>query len=121
MSNILIVEDDPALNNAYKTILETSGYVVETAFNGKEALQKLKKFKPNLILLDLLMPAMDGLGFLQKFKPKEHPDAPVLLFTNMESSPDVDTAHALGIKSVVVKSMTTPQQLIKLVNQIVAK
>jgi DNA-binding response OmpR family regulator len=114
MSNILIVEDDPALNTAYKIILETSGYKVKTAFNGKEALQVLKTFKPELILLDLLMPTMDGLEFLKNFEPKNNKGVVVILFTNMESSPEVKEARKLGIKSVITKSMTTPQQLTRI-------
>jgi CheY-like chemotaxis protein len=114
MTNILVAEDDPALNSAYKTILEASGYNVETVFDGQEALNKLKTYKPELILLDLLMPVMDGLSFLKKYQPKKHPEVKVLLFTNMESSPGVEEAYKLGIKSVVVKSMTSPAQLTNL-------
>jgi CheY-like chemotaxis protein len=117
MARILIVEDDQALNSAYQTILEASKHTVETAYNGKEALQKLKSYKPELILLDLLMPVMTGLQFLRKYPPKKHDGVAVLLFTNMETSPGIDEAYELGIKNVVVKSMTSPSELAKLVEE----
>ena len=65
MADILVVEDDKDLNAAYRIILGKEGHAVETAFNGEEALQKLKSFEPQLILLDLLMPVMGGLEFLK--------------------------------------------------------
>jgi CheY-like chemotaxis protein len=115
VTHILVVEDDQSLNLAYKTILEASGYNVETACNGQEALLKLNDYRPNLILLDLLMPIMDGLEFLKKYQPKENKNTAVLLFTNMESSPGVEEAYKLGIRAVIVKSMTSPAQLTELV------
>jgi CheY-like chemotaxis protein len=121
MSKILVVEDDPTLNSAYKIILETSGHDVKTAFNGKEALRKLEDFKPELVLLDLLMPTMDGLEFLKHYEPQKNKDVAIILFTNMESSPEVKEARALGIKSVIVKSMTTPHQLTRMVKDALKK
>lgn len=118
MSKVLVVEDDLALNTAYQTILEASGHDVKTAFNGKEALRELKKFKPKLILLDLLMPVMGGIDFLRAYKPKEHKNVTVFLFTNMEGAPEVKEARELGVKAVVVKSMTTPQQLVQLISSV---
>src|SRR5947209_11668889 len=97
MANILVVEDDKDLNNAYKIILESEGYTVEAAFNGQEALKKLENFEPDLILLDLLMPIMGGLEFLQHYDlVHQHQDVKVLIFTNMENSPEVTEAYDLG-------------------------
>lgn len=115
--NILVVEDDPSLSRAYKMILDAQGHLVQIAAHGQEALEKLQNFKPRLILLDLLMPKMDGLKFLQKYQPKNHPEVKVLLFTNMTSSPSVDKALQLGIDSVVVKSTMTPKHLSLLVQE----
>jgi two-component system alkaline phosphatase synthesis response regulator PhoP len=121
MANILIVEDDCDLNAAYETILKASGHHVKTAYNGQEALKKLKNYKPRLILLDLLMPIMNGLEFLENYQPKKNSGVNVLLFTNMETSPDIDEAYKLGVKSVVVKSMTSPMQLSALVKDLLKK
>jgi len=116
VANILIVEDDKDLNNAYHMILESEGYTVESAFDGQEALEKLKDFKPNLILLDLLMPIMGGLEFLQHYNLKlKNPDVKVLIFTNMENSPEVKEAYALGAHRCIIKSWTAPHNLAKVI------
>lgn len=122
MSNILIVEDDKDLNNAYRIILENEGYVVESAFDGKEALSKIKSFNPQLILLDLLMPIMGGLEFLQHYDLlKMHNDVKVLIFTNMENSPEVTEAYKLGAHRCIIKSWTAPHNLSKVISDTLQK
>lgn len=117
MANILVVEDDKDLNNAYKIILESEGHSVETAYNGQEALTKLESFEPDLILLDLLMPIMGGLEFLQHYDlVSEHKDVKVLIFTNMENSPEVTEAYNLGAHRCIIKSWTAPQNLSRVVS-----
>lgn len=116
MPNILVVEDDKDLNNAYKIILESENYAVESAYNGQEALKKLKTFEPDLILLDLLMPIMGGLEFLQHYDLQhKHPDVKVLIFTNMENSPEVTEAYNLGAARCIIKSWTAPQNLSRVI------
>lgn len=117
MANILIVEDDKDLNNAYSIILSSQDYVVESAFDGQEALNKLNNFKPDLILLDLLMPIMGGLEFLQHFDLKAHPDVKVLIFTNMENSPEVAESYKLGAHRCIIKSWTAPHNLSRVINE----
>ena len=112
MAKVLIVEDDKDLNNAYSIILKSEGYEVVEAFDGKEALIKIKNFEPDLILLDLLMPIMGGLEFLQHFDlASKHPDVKVLIFTNMENSPEVNEAYKLGAHRCIIKSWTAPHNL----------
>jgi CheY-like chemotaxis protein len=115
MAKLLIVEDDKDLNAAYRLILEREGHEVESAFNGKEALEKLNSFQPQLILLDLLMPIMGGLEFLKNYDLKENPDVKVLIFTNMENSPEVNEAYTLGAHRCIIKSWTAPQNLSRVV------
>lgn len=116
MARVLIVEDDKDLNNAYSIILKNEGHEVVSAFNGREALGKLKDFSPNLILLDLLMPIMGGLEFLQQYNlPKAHKDVKVLIFTNMENSPEVTEAYKLGAYRCIIKSWTAPHNLARVV------
>src|SRR5437870_1394433 len=117
MAHILIVEDDKDLNNAYKIILESGGHTVAAAFNGEEALTVLESFEPDLILLDLLMPIMGGLEFLKHYGLQEkHANVKVLIFTNMENSPEVTEAYALGAHRCIIKSWTAPQNLARVVN-----
>lgn len=116
MANILVVEDDKDLNNAYKIILQSEGHTVQTAYNGQEALQKLESFTPDLILLDLLMPIMGGLEFLQHYDlAHDHPEVKVLIFTNMENSPEVREAYDLGVHRCIIKSWTAPQNLARVI------
>ncbi len=117
MARILIVEDDRDLNNAYKLILKHEGYDVIEAYDGKEAISKLDNFSPDLILLDLLMPIMGGLEFLQWWN-KTNPgsNVKILIFTNMENSPEVTVAYKLGANRCIIKSWTAPHNLAKVVS-----
>jgi CheY-like chemotaxis protein len=118
VARILVVEDDHDLNNAYCVILKNEGHEVASAFDGKEALAKLKGFSPDLILLDLLMPVMGGLEFLQRYDLiKTHSNVKVLIFTNMENSPEVNEAYKLGAHRCIIKSWTAPHNLSHVVNQ----
>jgi CheY-like chemotaxis protein len=116
MADILIVEDDKDLNNAYKIILENEGHTVVSVFNGQEALKALESFEPQLILLDLLMPVMGGLEFLQNYDLDKHNGVKVLIFTNMENSPEVNEAYQLGAHRCIIKSWTAPQNLTHVVS-----
>jgi CheY-like chemotaxis protein len=111
MARILIVEDDKDLNSAYKIILESEQHDVVSVFNGQEALEALTSFEPDLILLDLLMPVMGGLQFLQQYDLEKHKKVKVLIFTNMENSPEVNEAYDLGAHRAIIKSWTAPQNL----------
>ena len=116
MPKILIVEDDRDLNNAYRIILESAGHTTRSAFDGKEALEILDSFEPDLILLDLLMPIMGGLEFLQHYNLKHaHPHVKVLIFTNMENSPEVNEAYTLGAHRCIIKSWTAPHNLARVI------
>lgn len=117
MARILVVEDDHDLNKAYCIILKHEGHDVEQAYDGKEALKKMADFKPELILLDLLMPIMGGLEFLQESDlPKKHQGTKVLIFTNMENSPEVAAAYKLGAHRCIIKSWTAPHNLARVVS-----
>jgi len=81
---ILIVDDEEGLRNLYREELKDEGYEVLTAKNGKEALQKLEKEKPNLIVLDIVMPKMDGMEALGRIIGKDK-NIPVILHTSHPS------------------------------------
>lgn len=119
-ANILVVEDDQALNGAYKAILSSVGYNVETSFNGQEALDLLNDggFVPEVILLDLRMPVLDGVGFLREYKPKTHPETTVVVFSNYDSHKDIDEAYELGVDRYVLKARAAPKDLLHLIDGI---
>lgn len=116
MSKILVVEDDQDLNKAYCIILKHEGHEVVNAFDGQQALDALKDFEPDLILLDLLMPIMGGLEFLQKWNSDKHKDVKVLIFTNMENSPEISEAYKLGANRCIIKSWTAPHNLARVIS-----
>ena len=117
MARILVVEDDHDLNKAYCIILKHEGHEVVTAYDGKEALEKLNNFEPNLVLLDLLMPVMGGLEFLEQWEaPKKNKKVKILIFTNMENSPEVAEAYKLGASRCIIKSWTAPHNLARVVS-----
>lgn len=119
MAKIFIIEDDQDLNYAYQTILNKEKHTVGSAYNGEEALKKLKKFEPDLILLDLLMPVKSGVEFLQDYDVvHNHPTVKVLIFTNLEHASEIHEAFRLGADQCVIKAWTAPQGLIKVVNDI---
>src|SRR5438067_641928 len=94
---ILIVEDEQALNEAYRMILQAEGYNVLSAFDGQEALDLAANDEPDLILLDLRMPVMNGIEFLKKYKPaKEHSKIKIIIFSNLDMQKEIDEAYALG-------------------------
>lgn len=118
-STVLVVEDDQPLNDAYKIILEKSGYTVITALNGQEALRAVHEIEPDIILLDLRMPVLDGIGFLTEYDPKLHPDTSIVVFSNYDSHADIDKAYELGVDRYVLKARTAPRDLLALVDGII--
>lgn len=119
--SVLVVEDDEALNDAYDMILTSAGHEVARAFNGKEALELTEQQDFDIILLDLRMPVMDGIGFLREFKPSEHPETSVVVFSNYDTHKDIDEAYELGVERYVLKARAAPKDLLNLVQGIVAE
>lgn len=113
---ILIVEDEQALNNAYKMILEAEGYNVLSAFNGSEALEITKETEPDLILLDLRMPEVNGIDFLKEYDPKhKHPKVRIIIFSNLDMQSEIDEAYSLGADRYMLKAWASPKELARLV------
>lgn len=118
MSRILVVEDDADLSKAYKLILEKAGHSVECSANGQVALEIVDKFKPDIILLDILMPIMGGLDFLKSYNLEKHNKVKVLIFTNMENSPEVNEAYKLGATRCIIRSWAAPQGLTRIIDDV---
>lgn len=102
---ILIIEDDRSLQNAVVETLGQEGYKTVSAFDGEEGLQKLAAEKPDLILLDIILPKKDGYEVLSEIKGDEATkDIPVLILTNLEEVDNVQKALDLGATTFMVKS-----------------
>jgi len=118
MAKILVVEDEKALNEAYVLILKREGHDVESAFNGQEALEKVEAKKPDLVLLDLRMPKMDGVEFLKNLEPaKTMPKTKIIVFSNYDNHEEIDQAFTLGASRYILKAWSSPTELVKLVSE----
>jgi CheY-like chemotaxis protein len=117
MANVLVVEDNKTLNQAYKMILQKEGHEVRAAYNGKEGLELVKINEPSLILLDMLMPTMNGIDFLKKFRPDKHPGTTVIILSNLNEDAEVQQALKLGARKYILKASTSPQELINHVKE----
>lgn len=115
MAKIAIVEDEKSLAFAYQTILEKHGYEVFVAYDGEEALEVMAKHAPDLVLLDINMPKMNGLEFLRHLE--KNTAAKVVVFSNQDTQDDIDEAFRLGAKHYLLKSWAAPQDLVKVVKE----
>jgi len=101
---ILIIEDDKSLQNALVEMLTQEKYEIISAFDGEEGLQKVKEEKPDLVLLDIILPKKDGYEVLAEIKKGEDKNIPVLILTNLEEIDNVQKALDLGATTFMVKS-----------------
>ena len=119
MTKILIIEDEPLLQEAYSHILKFAGYKVAVAGDGLEGISRLRIFKPQLILLDVLMPRLDGIGFLKQSQVRQkHPGIKIIACTNLSDQATVDQMISYGADCQVLKSDLSPKQLVALVENL---
>jgi DNA-binding response OmpR family regulator len=111
---ILIVEDDATLSNALQEKFKLEGFDVVTAANGEEGLSKLTSFKPNLVILDLLMPIMDGKTMLAKLRVmEEFKLLPVIILTNQGGIENItETVRYNNANAFLVKSNTSTEEIV---------
>ncbi len=121
-AKVLVVEDEEILLTGLKEELESGGYTVQGASDGVEGLEKVKSFKPELILLDLLMPKMDGMEMLQKLKAdSETRDVPVVILTNLSDYEKISEALSLGAMDYLVKANYKLEDLLEKVRAVLAR
>lgn len=119
---ILIIEDDVFISRMYKTKLDLEGFEVELAENGTKGVEKAKTFGPDIILLDILMPELDGFGVLEALKNEDSTKSiPVIVMSNLGQDEHVKKALALGAKAYMVKSQYTPSNIVTEIKDVLAK
>lgn len=117
MANILIIEDDPTLQEAYGFVLSTAGHGVEAAYNGKEGLALATSKTFDLILLDIHMPVMNGWEFLEAYKKAKTKCPKIIVFSNMVEPEFHKQAKSLGADRCILKSSMTPKEMIELIEK----
>lgn len=120
MAKILIVDDDSLMTKMYQGKFNDDGFNVAIAYNGQEGLEKVLAFKPDLILLDIMMPVLNGLEMLKKLKENNTTkNIPVILLTNVGGSEeDVDKGLNMGAVAYMVKAHFDPKDVVKKVKEI---
>ncbi|HSX47606.1 MAG TPA: response regulator [Patescibacteria group bacterium] len=118
MPKIAIVEDDQTISQMYRFKFENESFEVQTAENGKLGLELVEKMKPDIILLDLMMPEMTGDVMLQKMRNTDWGKSiKVIILTNMGEQEIPETAKNLGVNGIVLKAEMTPRQVFDLVKK----
>jgi DNA-binding response OmpR family regulator len=119
---ILIIEDESTLLEAIERKLKIEGFQTITAMDGKEGMRKIETEKPDLILLDIMMPVMDGFEVLEEMKRKEYlPKIPVIIISNSGQPVEIEKALSLGVRDYLVKAEFSPDEVLNKVNNIIKK
>jgi len=116
-----LVEDDPDISNIYSLVLKKGGYNVETAMNGNEALTQVLSFQPDIILLDIMIPDIDGLTVLKTIRtaPTYSQTQPkVLVMSNLAKEDVKEQAKQYGAQGYVVKSNIVPSDLVSILQEL---
>ena len=116
MITIAIVEDDQAISQMYRIKFEAEGFSVETAENGKLGLEMIEKIKPDIVLLDLMMPVLNGDEMLALMRKTDWgKDIKVVVLTNVGEQEIPPEVKELGVSAVILKADMTPRQVAELV------
>ncbi|MDB4939851.1 MAG: two component transcriptional regulator, winged helix family [Candidatus Doudnabacteria bacterium] len=117
---ILLVEDEPFLSGMYQTKLKLEGFDIEAAKDGEEALEKIKVGEFGLILLDIMMPKLNGFEVLKSIRKDKDPEiakVPVLMLTNLGQKSDVEQGLLLGANDYIIKANFTPAEVVDKINK----
>lgn len=120
MTTLLIIEDDPLILRMYQQAFVFNKHDTFIANDGEEGLTKAKTEKPDVILLDIMMPKMNGLEVLKKLKADpETKKIPVIMLTNLSDDQDVKAALKLGAVKYITKVDNTPKEVVRQVEQVI--
>lgn len=123
VKKILIVEDEQYIRDLYVEILEDEGFFVENAADGEEGYKKIFHGGYDLVLLDIMLPKMDGLTILEKIQketPAIHPNKMIVVLSNLGQEATIAKAIALGARGYMIKSDYTPKEVIYKIKEFLA-
>ncbi|MBU1036723.1 response regulator [Patescibacteria group bacterium] len=116
--SILLIEDEEMLSSMYETKFSKENFEIRKALDGETGLRLAQEKKPDLILLDIIMPKLDGFTVLKKIKADPNlKDVPVVLLTNLGQDEDVEKGKKMGVVGYLVKANTTPAQVVEKVKE----
>ncbi len=119
---VLIVEDDPFIADVYTLKLESEGYNVDLAEDGLRCLEKMRKNKYDVVLLDIIMPNMDGFATMERIKMSpELNTTPVIILTNLSQKKDIQKGIDLGAVDYIIKTRFTPTEVLKTIDKVVGE
>ncbi|MBI3420931.1 MAG: response regulator [Candidatus Sungbacteria bacterium] len=120
---ILIIDDDPFISDMYVLKFQDEGYSVEVAKDGKMGLERILAFQPDIVLLDIVMPSMDGFDVMQKLTAEYPPEKmPKIIFlTNFGQKEDIERGIRLGADDYIIKAHFTPSEVAEKVKQVLAQ
>ena len=118
--SILIIEDEKDILDLYREYLTSVGFEVDTASDGEEGLRKIVAGKSALVLLDIMMPKLDGIGVLQTIKDQKLILPTTIVLTNLSHDQALKDAIALGAKDSIIKSEVTPDQVVEKISKYLA-
>jgi len=121
-NKVLIIEDEKMISEMYKTKFEMEGFEVIQAFDGKDGLDKAKELKPEVILLDIILPKLDGFLVLKEIRSDNTlKNIPVFLLTNLGQEDDVKKGKDLGAEGYFVKANHSPAEILEKVKSVLNK
>lgn len=112
MMKVLLVEDDPFIQDIYETALEEADFEVEIVEKGNKVLSNLKNEEPDLVLLDIVLPGKNGWDILHEIKSDSELDTKVFVLSNLDQKEEVDKGKNLGADRYFVKAHYTPSQIV---------
>lgn len=120
-TKVLIVDDDPFILDMYVLKFKELGYDISAAGDGKNALAKIRKEKPDIVLLDVVMPSMDGFEIMQEIQKDKPPHPKIIFLTNLGQKEDIEKGMRLGASDYVIKAHFTPSEVAEKVKAFVDK
>lgn len=120
MKKILIIEDEKILGEMYRDKFILAGFDIIWAHSAEEGIKVVDEIKPDLILLDILLPEANGVSFLKWLKEKELSSIPVIAFSNYDGSAIKKEAFELGVKDYLIKTNYTPNEILAKIKQVLA-
>ncbi|MEA2092908.1 MAG: response regulator [Patescibacteria group bacterium] len=113
LKKVLVIEDEEIIREILQKKIKKEGYEVETAKDGEEGISKIKEIMPDIIILDIVMPKMDGFAVLEEMKKDENiANIPVIIVSNSGQPVEIDKVKEFGVKDWIVKTEFDPQEVI---------